>query len=123
MKYERLTKRLDNGLFELKDDSVLGIYQAELRLTELEDKIENGTLIELPCKVGDYAWFLVLMWDSEGFCGYIDKRKVNGFFINDGILQIEDDIVYDCFNLGGDVFLTKEEAEKELKEYQDGRKE
>lgn len=25
------------------------------RLRELEDKIENGTLVELPCKVGDNA--------------------------------------------------------------------
>lgn len=24
------------------------------RLAELEDKIENGTLVELPCKVGDF---------------------------------------------------------------------
>lgn len=26
------------------------------RLAELEDKIENGTLVELPCKVGDTAY-------------------------------------------------------------------
>ena len=27
------------------------------RLREFEDKIEAGTLIELPCKVGDTVWF------------------------------------------------------------------
>ena len=26
------------------------------RLAELEDKIENGTLIELPCRVGETLW-------------------------------------------------------------------
>lgn len=26
------------------------------RLADIEDKIENGTLIELPCKVGDTVW-------------------------------------------------------------------
>ena len=29
------------------------------RLEELENKIENGTLIELPCKVGDTAYYVV----------------------------------------------------------------
>ena len=28
------------------------------RLAELEDKIENGTLIELPCKVGDTLYYV-----------------------------------------------------------------
>ena len=28
------------------------------RLAELEDKIENGTLIELPCKVGDWLYYI-----------------------------------------------------------------
>lgn len=44
MKYERLTKRVGNEVHELA-------WQGEIlhRLAELEDKIENGTLIELPC--------------------------------------------------------------------------
>lgn len=28
------------------------------RLAELEDKIENGTLVELPCKVGDWLFYV-----------------------------------------------------------------
>lgn len=34
-------------------------FSALVRLAELEDKIENGTLIELPCKVGDRIWAIL----------------------------------------------------------------
>ena len=42
--YKRLTKRVGNEVHELA-------WSGEIlhRLAELEDKIENGTLIELPC--------------------------------------------------------------------------
>lgn len=39
-----------DDIYEIKE-------QAHTRLCDLEDKIENGTLIELPCKVGDTIYF------------------------------------------------------------------
>lgn len=35
------------------------------RLADIEDKIENGTLIELPCKVGDTVW-TINCWQEYG---------------------------------------------------------
>lgn len=72
MKYERLTKRTENGYAMYANrnktnfDNVYEAYNtlnkeyAQLldRLAELEDKIEAGTLVELPCKVGDTVWLV-----------------------------------------------------------------
>ena len=80
------------------------------RLQELEDKIEQGTLVELPCKIGDKAYFI---YDEAYFEFVVDgimKRK-NGWWVsdNDGCL---------CGFIGETIFLTKPEAEAKLKELQ-----
>lgn len=134
MEYKRLTERSKNGFVHYKcskkDMKDCGLYyncgechkstEALYRLAELEDKIENGTLIELPCKIGDKVWCVSLVWDFDGnFKGDLYEAKANGFYIENGIIQIEDDIVYEQHNFGVDVFLTREEAEKRLKEIQE----
>lgn len=57
MEYKRLTGR-DNwgGCVTIKN----GTAKDEIleRLAELEDKIENGTLVELPCKLGTTVYCL-----------------------------------------------------------------
>ena len=53
MEYKRLTKK---GKLVIEDISE--VYEAYWKLQELEDKIEQGTLIELPCKVGDTVYWL-----------------------------------------------------------------
>ena len=62
MKVERLTDKNDLywALQETKLSAEVGIYLTDClnRLAELEDKIEQGTLIELPCKVGDTVYFI-----------------------------------------------------------------
>ena len=48
IEYQRLTKREGKEVKALEwDGEVLH------RLADLEDKIENGMLVELPCKAGD----------------------------------------------------------------------
>lgn len=84
------------------------------KLAELEDKIEQGTLIELPCKVGDTVFTI------EG--GIIEEHEVLGVLV-----QFEElffkilrkrDLV--CKFWGSrSVFLSREEAEKRLKELQE----
>ena len=54
MKYERLTKK---GI-DWHDDVQCNDEEIYNRLAELEDKIENGTMVELPCKVGDTLWYV-----------------------------------------------------------------
>ena len=91
------------------------------RLAELENKIENGTLVELPCKVGDKIWYISMLWRDGKFAGEIYDANVDGFYISDGLIQIEDDIIYHYHNYGEEVFLTREEAEAKLKELQNER--
>ena len=78
------------------------------RLAELEDKIEQGTLIELPCKVGAIIYY------------------VGSYQIGTWKKKIRYDIFEFPFTLdmldtyGNNWFLTREEAEKRLKELQNG---
>ena len=85
------------------------------RLRELEDKIENGTLIELPCKEGDKVYYETFV---KGESVGVKPHKVIGFVLEavtadtSGFwgtsVRIKD--------FGESVFLTKEEAEKKLEE-------
>ena len=54
------------------------------RLQELEDKIENGTLIELPCKVGDTVYCLLAqgVWGTLYTTGKPIAREVNKIIFN-----------------------------------------
>lgn len=113
MKYERLTMKTVNGygisgeLVIQKQPAVdIAIDSFDIvinRLAELEDKIENGTLVELPCKVGDTVWELDLF----------SKAKIREIKARN-LLQIFHWIDDESF--GKFLFLTKTEAEEKLKE-------
>ena len=101
MEYERLTTKGKKWIESNHDE--VEVYN---RLAELEDKIEQGKMIELPCKVGD------TVYQTDGVRIYESKVEL---------------LIYDCgrwaFNekaIGSSVFLTREEAEKRLKELQNG---
>ncbi len=66
--YKRLTERVGNEVHELA-------WNGEIlhRLCELEDKIENGTLIELPCLLTPY--YLSSEWHCKILKGF-DKHSV-----------------------------------------------
>ena len=78
--YKRLTERTKHGIAVLDSGErfVLscGGYattKALNRLAELEDKIENGTLMELPCKIGDVMYEVIegmpiQEWKIESIC-------------------------------------------------------
>lgn len=106
MKYEGYTKRLD------KDEHVVESYKC---LTKLEDKIEQGALIELPCKVGDTVYFETYMGSvNVGIC----RHKVVGFKI-DALVKRDGAIIatkIPITKFDKSVFLSKEEAEAKLKE-------
>ena len=99
---------VDGDCFELRSEL--------RRLAELEDKIENGTLIELPCKVGDKLYSIP--FDNSK----IFEHKVKGFRIiaiseNKQSNYIESDI---GFLFGENAFLTKPEAEAKLEQIRKG---
>lgn len=97
------------------------------RLAELEDKIEQGKLIELPCKVGDTMYYVLDYGSVKGECVCVEKGKVRAIEMRENYIWIE--VLYDDFvskhplrNIGETVFLTREEVEKKLKELQEKEK-
>lgn len=93
------------------------------RLAELEDKIENGTLIELPCKVGDTVYRVYEECNGSscpynGNCGqwrchYKGKEQCKAFID-------EKKFSYEMLNdIEKSIFVVKGEAETKLKELQE----
>ena len=78
------------------------------RLYKLEDKIENGTLIEIPCKVGDNA---VAIIDTLCYPNAIYNVK-----LKDLAYIVEDENGDVTFQHITRIFGTKAEAEKRLEE-------
>ena len=149
---ERLTERVgdgiryDNGEYTVtcypKNDNLRPVDKLAAKLCEFEEKIENGTLIELPCKVGDTVYVIEPLWfgiwgDDEHKC-----RKC-WYFYEGGMgdppgCALEDDCCYHIVETKADLrhiadwiipsmfvgeiawgktaFLTREEAEKALAE-------
>lgn len=130
MEYKRLTKRNCAGYVVpvkliMSGYSNIQTVEEELldRLAELEDKIENGTFVELPCKVGDVMYEVVegipiQEWEIESICfnrtypkGVIWAERTRDFA--HWKFWIED-----C---GTKWFTTKAEAEKALEEIKNGK--
>ena len=105
--YKRLTERYAtlSGVRNIKHETFY------YRLRELEDKIEAGKLVELPCKVGDIVYRVRAYHKKkyeiiERICFSITYRGNNSW----EIFSTTDDM------LGVSVFLTREAAEARLKE-------
>ena len=129
MEYKRLTKRNCAGYVVpvkpiMSGYSNMQTVEEELldRLGELEDKIENGTLVELPCKVGDVLYEVI-----GDAC--IDGWKIESICFNrtypKGVIWAERtrDLAHWKFwieDCGTKWFVTKTEAEKKLKEMKNG---
>lgn len=130
----RLTRRISAGneevIFYTKGeytDTTAGemrssdVREVMRKLAEYEDLEEQGLLLKLPCKVGDTVWIIVNKGDyRQHLCEFevteISIKKINSYkkprvhigFIAGSIRRSLDTI-------GKTVFLTKEEAEQELK--------
>jgi hypothetical protein len=85
---------------------------------ETKDKIEQGTLIELPCKVGDEA-FLVIREGKEAF---IENGCVTGMNVDtDGLwvfMRFENGLSHCIHSKSKGLFFSAKEAEKRLLELQ-----
>lgn len=90
-------------------------YDIIIKALKLMQKQEQGLVIELPCKVGDKLYNVVLhkigedIYDNQIHTGIIEEIRVN-IFCDGGI--------YSCSlnDIGKTVFLAKEEAEQKLNE-------
>ena len=117
MKHERLTKLNQEPKTIFCFSGSVQDFKIYKRLQELEDKIEKGTLIELPCKVGDWIWVV---------CGTISEYQISEFWYDgrffvfkcENVEYVEEHRYFSFFDerIGKTVFLTREEAEKRLKE-------
>ena len=113
--YERIT---------LKEFNAFGGDQVYSRLQELENKLEQGTLIELPCKVGDTVWGIVTSTNRiENVIIYkhIQEYQVERIEIDSNNLYLvisvfTEDGVCEGYARPNQVYYTKAEAEAKFKE-------
>lgn len=120
MEYKRLTEKTrDCFQYDLKDfkhkigefgdyDAFFAYSMAVKRLGELEEKIENGTLVELPCKVGDNAVAII-----DTFCY---PNAIYNVKLKDLAYIVEDENGDVTFQHITRIFGTEAEAEKRLEE-------
>ena len=86
------------------------------RLQELEDKIEQGTMVDLPVKLGQEVRYIP-HYHGKPYCG-VEKDVVRmiGFSSRGFQFRLRDAVDRQkTYMLGKSVFLTKEEAEGQLK--------
>lgn len=131
--YQRLTVKNVGRYTQIKDD--YSTFDCLRRLAELEDKLENGTLIDLPCKIGDTVWLanpdgrlvygkvsaIDYEWKTDASNNGVSRHArfmalcPEEFYVKRG-----DDAIYGFFfeydKIGERVFLTEDEARKKLGE-------
>ena len=125
MKYKRLTTKDEEGNWTIWEDDYSHPFEALQvaieRLAELEDDLESGKIIRLPCKAGDTVYWLFttniqqeiyecyvteFIYTSKGLNICLSKKCLTGY------------AYFTLKDIGKTVFLTREEAEKRLKELQ-----
>lgn len=94
------------------------------RLAELEDKLEAGKLVELPCKVGDTLYYLSHEYDKELLLECIvTKIKITGEGVDIDVNgePKENGLIKELYRdyIGKRVFITREAAEARLKELEE----
>ena len=129
--YKRLTKP-NYDINKIEYPSMVEYKRMFQTLSELEDKIENGTLIELPCKLGDTVYLIPSKTQFEL------NRLSSSFSKHNRVYELEvyqvymnknDYVLYNFektasalgSSYGETWFLTKAEAEAKLKELQNER--
>ena len=109
--YKRLTTKGSNYYDDREVTCAEEIYE---QLKDLEDKIENGTLIELPCKVGD-----TIFWISSNNRDIIEVVvKRIAFAEHDRTILYVEEKGFGEYTIMfvDDIYKTKAEAEAKLKE-------
>ena len=120
--YKRLTFKIlvdpyDDDCEETENAAAASYDELLNRLAKLEDKIENGTLVELPCKEGDIVYFV--NWHRhppriEAFKVY--HLEVNKNYIRVACYDFENEYDYSIYRFDSkDISFSKEEAEEALK--------
>lgn len=122
--YKRLTgQKWTDNIDLAKEYGYSYIYK---RLYELEDKIMDGTLVELPCKVGDKVYFIEYFCNANGCsndkqticCGCSEmlerERKKQTYVISEKKFRLKD-----LSKINKTLYITQKAAEARLKELQE----
>lgn len=122
---ERLTERTKNGVKYETEQYVITCYpennnlnkvdKLAVKLCEYEDAEENGTLIKLPCKVGDTVYLVI---EDEIFEWQVQSIEIFDF---DTVLRLGHKGTCDyaaeyISSLNDRLFITYKAAEKRLEE-------
>lgn len=111
--YKRLTVKRADGEPTVRSNITIQVLIN--RLAKLEDEIENGTLVEPPCKVGDTVYEVFKNHKPP----FIQQTKVEKIIITEkGLkLKLARNSVYETAisSLGKTLFLTEAEALRGIK--------
>lgn len=125
--YERLTQRTENGgvkfsngeywntVYPQNDSCLNDIHRMAIRLCEIEDKIQEGKIVELPCDLGSEVYF------ADGDNKSVWEGNLVSFSLDAAHLWFNChykcglNIWHPIEDFGKTVFLTLEEANKKLK--------
>jgi hypothetical protein len=115
--YKRLTNEELNDftsrvVVQLEPTLTQQVMSLILELTEYRTKIENGTLIELPCKVGDKVYHIDCY--PHIFEDIVDEIWINGY--NEVCYDFRKGCRYLVSEFGVKWFTNKAKALKKLKE-------
>ena len=129
---ERLTKRRENGNAYVTDDHCFDTWANSFegtaidRLAYYEDMEEQGRLVVLPCKVGDKLYITEPRFYNyekhegvqRGICKAYEMHDRYGWVVKASLEKGEPHTLYfyRFSDFGKTVFLTREDAERALKE-------
>ena len=120
------TENLNFQINQMNGNLIIENQALKNRISEIEDKIENGTLVELPCKVGDTVYFIEYFCNANGCsndkqticCGCSEmlerERKKQTYVISEKKFRLKD-----LSKINKTLYITKKAAEARLKELQE----
>ena len=122
-----LEDKIERGeLVDTKENHLIAISRAsgksskQLEAIDILTKYENGTLIELPCKVGDTVYYETFINNGSESVG-IQPHEVKSIYTSIVTSNFSGygHTIVELDEFGKTVFLTKAEAEAKLKELEE----
>ena len=112
-KLGKLEDKIEDGTlveWKYKKECLEELNKLNTQLFEISQKMEQGILIELPCKVGDTVYRVVPRCSDINSCNDFDQHICGRPYCNAYIRKEKFDINI-LYRIGKDYFIPKEEAE------------
>ncbi|MBR2388242.1 MAG: hypothetical protein IKB02_05685 [Clostridia bacterium] len=130
---ERLTKRKENGgvqfsngeywntVYPQNENCLTDIHRMAIKLCELEDKIEQGKIVELPCAVGQTVYWAECNVQGVIECKVFDYEITRTTYYIHILINGKRSYPLSSFDFNKRWFLTKAAAEAKLREMEGER--